>query len=200
MYLILSLFLVFFVVILLFTSCANKMTKERKEKWLASAQPESDILGWGNLKWGMTLERLCRAFRTYPSNGEFYRKDGEENWFIFQSQKLKGTDGWTRSYCFDEPTSDGKLIKILSFGEFYNPKENTLFEDHLEYFTKKYGEPDWIQPQPLPKIITQYATWQKESGSLVIHKIAGEKKGSFHILFIAAGHEGSDASFFKNSE
>jgi hypothetical protein len=133
------------------------------------AEPDTDILGWGKVKWGMTHSQVSKLYEL-----EDWRKDLD-----YPSCKAKtpvDIHGYKFSihYTFDKKSTSGKvkeinLIRIKNEKLIDRRKFNEYYKDVYQSLIAKYGKPtlekledDWARIGQIKRKVT----WIKGSGKL----------------------------------
>lgn len=117
---------------------------------------ETDILGWGKAKWGMTQSQLKKLYEIEKCT-EF---EGTLMCALIEKLNIQGHN-FKLVFTFDENSPSGKLIKI-SMSSTATTLDENAFGSVLGLLVRKYGQPDSKKSYSIAKT----SLWLKTSGQL----------------------------------
>ena len=97
---------------------------------------ETDILGWGKTKWGMTHSQVAKLY-----NLDKWEKDKPNRCFLKKKVAIQGHK-FNVVFFFDKRSSSGKLSMVALVSINKNAKNNKIFDSVFGLYVGKYGKPD----------------------------------------------------------
>ena len=140
---------------------------------------ETDILGWGKAKWGMTLSQIAKLYdiKGLGVRGEHYACELKEK------IKIQGHD-FIVIFWFDEPSPSGKLYQVALVAQ-EKISDSNMFRSVLGLLIEKYGKPDSYQLKSFSKT----SLWLKTSGQLEFKTSIPEDTVYCAIEYTAVGSD-----------
>lgn len=123
--------------------------------------PESDVLGWGKVKWGMTHSQVSKIYNLENWCGDCdpprCKLKGKVN---IQGREFQVT------FWFDKKSSLGKLIGVFLLSTAHKVPENH-YDMVRDSIISKYGQPQSSKREEIPiRSIRNEIIWLKESGRI----------------------------------
>ena len=142
----------------------------------SNALSETDILGWGKVKWGMTYSQVAGLYDLgdwdFPNIRNWHQSHAK------RSVNIQGLN-FKLSFLFDEKTPNGKLYGVLLINIERNPKNDEIYDGIARLLTSKYGKPESVIDDTSLSGFSALRTslWLKKSGQIEldirIHSVHG---------------------------
>jgi hypothetical protein len=153
--------------------------------------PDTDILGWGKVRWGMTHSQVAKLYDL-----EDWWPEDPNRCYAKNTVNIQGHD-FMIMFWFDKRSPKGKLYRVKSItskekasGEIYNSIAGLL--------QSKYGKPDSDQVRKDTEIYVptvRTSLWLKKSGQIEFQTFSSltssgsPRKALCSITYISVGSE-----------
>ena len=124
---------------------------------------ESDIVGWGKAKWGMSHSELSKLFEIAA-----WEQADPPTCKLKNRIKILG-HGFAVAFYFDRRSPEGKLYKITLVHFDPNTKDTSWLETIKELLVEKYGNPTLFEINADIK----KSKWLKSEGQLGLSTVTG---------------------------
>jgi hypothetical protein len=156
----------------------------------SNALSETDILGWGEAKWGMTYSQVSKLYDLgdwdFPNIRNWHQCHAK------RSVNIQGLD-FKLSFLFDEKTPNGKLYGVLLINIERNPKNDEIYDGIASLLASKYGKPESVivDDTSLSEFsAVRTSLWLRKSGQTELKIIIHPDHGSTcKITYVSVGSD-----------